>query len=129
METTKEKLEEKKQQILKDLKNRVKISDNNIDWIGECIDDFISDELAYKIYTKKNLADTSRDPDKYIYEDLGYKNNLDDAVKMATDYIQKRFFHKDTKLKKGKGNIIFTASDFCSYGAEIIIENNEENEI
>ena len=78
--------------------------------------------MAYKIYTKTNLADTNRDPDEYVYEQLGYKNNLDDAVKTAKDFIQKRFFSKDTELRKGEGNIVFTALDFCSYGARIIIE-------
>ncbi len=78
--------------------------------------------MAYRIYTKRNLADTTRDPDEYVYEQLGYKNNLDDAVKIAKDFIQKRFFRKDTELRKGEGNIAFTALDFCSYGARIIIE-------
>lgn len=78
--------------------------------------------MAYKIYTKANLADTSRDPDEYVYEQLGYKNNLDDAVKTANEHIKKRFFRKDTELRKGEGNIVFTALDFCSYGARIIIE-------
>jgi hypothetical protein len=78
--------------------------------------------MAYKIYTQKNLADTSRDPDEYVYEQLGYKNNLEDAVAVANEHIQKRFFTKNTKLQKGEGNIVFTALDFCSWGVRIIIE-------
>jgi hypothetical protein len=78
--------------------------------------------MAYKIYTKRNLADTSRDPDKYVYEQLGYKNNLEDAIKVANEYIQKRFFRKDTQLTKGQGKVVLRALDFCSYGAEINIE-------
>jgi hypothetical protein len=78
--------------------------------------------MAYKIYTERNLADTSRDPDNYVYQQLGYKNKLEDAVAVANEHIKKRFFKKDTKLKKGEGNIVFRALDFCSYGAEIIIE-------
>ena len=35
--------------------------------------------MAYKIYTETNFADTIRDPDEYVYEQLGYKNNLDVA--------------------------------------------------
>lgn len=77
---------------------------------------------AYKIYTKRNLADTSRDPDEYVYEQLGYKNNLEDAVAVANEHIQKRFFTKNTKLEKGEGNIVFTALGFSSWGARIIIE-------
>ncbi len=78
--------------------------------------------MAYKIYTERNLADTSRDPDEYVYEQLGYKNNLDDAIKVANEYIQKRFFTKDTQLTKGQGKVVLRALDFCSYGAEINIE-------
>lgn len=47
--------------------------------------------MAYKIYTKRNLADTSRDPDEYVYEQLGYKHKLDDAITLAEDHIQKKF--------------------------------------
>lgn len=78
--------------------------------------------MVYRIYTERNLADTTRDPDEYVYEELGYKNNLDDAVKVANEYIQKRFFRKDTQLTKGQGKIVLRALDFCSYGAEINIE-------
>lgn len=45
METTKQELEKRKEEILNDLKNRVQIGDDNIKWIGECIDTMISDEL------------------------------------------------------------------------------------
>lgn len=78
--------------------------------------------MIYKIYTERNLADTSRDPDEYVYEQLGYKNNLDDAVKIANEYIQKRFLRKDTQLTKGQGKIVLRALNFCSYGEEINIE-------
>lgn len=78
--------------------------------------------MAYKIYTETNLADTCRDPDEYVYEQLGDESNLDDAIKVANEHIQNRFFRKDTKLRKGEGNIVFTALDLCSYGARIIIE-------
>ena len=79
-------------------------------------------KIAYKIYTERNLADTCKDRDEYVYEQLGYKNNLDDAIKIANEYIQDRFFRKDTQLTKGHGNIVLRALDFCSYGAEIKIE-------
>lgn len=78
--------------------------------------------MAYKIYTKRNLADTSRDPDEYVYEQLGYKHKLDDAITLAEDHIQKKFFRPDTMLRPGEGNIVYTALDVCSYGARIIIE-------
>jgi hypothetical protein len=41
----KEILEERKEEILNDLKNGVAISDDKIKWIEECIDLMISDEL------------------------------------------------------------------------------------
>jgi hypothetical protein len=78
--------------------------------------------MAYRIYTERNLADTTRDPDEYVYEELGYKNNLDDAIKVANEYIKNMFCRKDTKLTKGRGKIVLRALDFCSYGAEINIE-------
>jgi len=45
MKTTKQELEKRKEEILNDLKNRVQIGDDNIKWIGECINTMISDEL------------------------------------------------------------------------------------
>lgn len=77
--------------------------------------------MAYKIYTERNLADTSRDPDQIVNEDLGYVHNLENAKKIASDYIKKRFFHKDTELLKRKDGT-HTATDFCSYGATIIVK-------
>lgn len=78
--------------------------------------------MAYKIYTKRNLTDTSRDPDEYVYEQLGYKHNLDDAIALAKDYIRKNFCNSDTMLRPGEGHIVYTALDLCSYGVRIIIE-------
>lgn len=83
--------------------------------------------MRYKIYTKTNLADTTRDPDVYVYKQLGGTNNLADALNLANQYIRKSFFRKDTQLRKGEGNIIYTALDFCSYGERIIIEEIKEN--
>jgi len=83
--------------------------------------------MQYKIYTQKNLADTSRDPDEYVYKQLGYQTNLDEAVKIANAYIKENFFNKDTKLRTGQGKVAFTAHDFCSYGETINIEENESN--
>lgn len=79
--------------------------------------------MAYRIYTKRNLADTTRDPDEFVYENLGYKYNLDDAIDIANEYIEKNFFRpEDTQLKKGEGNVVLRAYDSRSYGVEIIIE-------
>ncbi len=76
----------------------------------------------YKVYTKRNLADTCRDPDEYVYTHLAHKSDLDDAVKVAKEYIAHSFVNKETTLRKGEGNVIFRALDFCSYGATIIVE-------
>lgn len=78
--------------------------------------------MAYKIYTRRNLADTMRDPDEIVIEDLGYKHSLEAAKSVANDYINKRFFHKDTKLMERKDGT-YSATDFCSYGATIIVES------
>jgi hypothetical protein len=77
--------------------------------------------MPYKIYTERNLADTSRDPDEIVIEELGYKHNLDDAKLIASDYIKTRFFHKNTELIENR-NGSFSATDFSSYGATIIIK-------
>ncbi len=77
--------------------------------------------MAYRIYTERNLADTTRDPDEMVVEELGYKHELEDAKSIVNDYIEKRFFHKDTPIRERKDGT-FTATDFCSYGATIIIE-------
>jgi len=78
--------------------------------------------MAYRIYTERNLADTTRDPDEMVYEELGYKFDLDEAKLVANDYIKTRFFHKDTELKK-RNNVTYTATDFASYGATVIVES------
>lgn len=81
--------------------------------------------MPYKIYTRQNLADTSRDPDDYVYETIGYRIYENAAVSLAEDFIKTRFFHKDTQLKlveSNKENHIYRATDFCSYGRTIIIE-------
>ena len=77
--------------------------------------------MAYRIYTERNLADTTRDPDQIVTEELGYKYELEDAKLIANDYIKTRFFHKDTSIIERR-NGTFTATDFCSYGETIIIE-------
>lgn len=78
--------------------------------------------MRYKIYTERNLAETSRDFDEYVYEQLGCKNKLEDAIKVVNEYIQKRFFRKNCELRKGQGKIIFRALDVRSWGVEIMIE-------
>ncbi len=77
--------------------------------------------MAYKIYTERNLADTCRDSDNIVTEELCYKHSEDDAKSFARDYIRNNFFHKDTHLRERTGGG-FTATDFSSYGATIIIE-------
>ena len=82
--------------------------------------------MAYKIYTERNLADTTRDPSELVYEHLGYKYKLDDAIDIANEYIKKNFFRPaDTQLTKGKGNVVLRAYDYRSYGVELVIEKIE----
>ena len=76
--------------------------------------------MVYRIYTSRNLADTTKDPDDYIINELGYKHNLDDAKLVANEYIKTQFFHKDTELSENKNGSI-SATDFCSYGVTIMI--------
>lgn len=78
--------------------------------------------MFYKIYTKINTADTCRDANNYVYTKIGNKEKLEDALKVANQYIQKEFFRKNIKLSEGKGNIIFTATDLCSYPETLIIK-------
>jgi hypothetical protein len=77
--------------------------------------------MAYRIYTERNLAETTRDPDEIVIKELGYKHNLEDAKSIANDYIAKNFFHRDTLLKE-RQNGLYSATDFSSYGATIIVE-------
>ena len=74
----------------------------------------------YKIYTRQNLADISRDKVDMIEKLIHIEDNIDDAIKIANDYIKYKFFRKDTKLRKD--GEIYIATDFCSYGKTIIIE-------
>jgi len=79
--------------------------------------------MPYKIYTKVNSADTTRDKDNISYKDIGYKNKIKDAIKLANKYIEDNFVQKDAKVYKiNDGNIVYISNDFCSYGETIIIE-------
>lgn len=79
--------------------------------------------MAYRIYTSRNLADTCRDADDIHIEELGYRIELEDAKKLAYDYIKDRFFadNKDNKLYEHKDGS-FSAFNFCSYGETIYIK-------
>jgi len=77
--------------------------------------------MAYKIWTSYNSADTCRDADDIHTEELGYKNELEDAFIVANNYIKKYFLHKDTKLSKVSINE-WQATDFCSYGSTIYVK-------
>ena len=76
--------------------------------------------MYYKIYTRVNYAETSRDADDIRIYSIGYKDKLEDALDVANKFIYENFFHKDTKLKKYGNN--YQATDFCSWGKTIIVE-------
>lgn len=76
---------------------------------------------AYRIYTQRNLADTTRDPDQIVIKELGYRFELDDAKSLATEYIKEHFFHKDSVLIERK-NGYFSAVNFMSYGEILYVE-------
>lgn len=81
--------------------------------------------MPYKIYTIQNLADTCRDPDDYVYETIGYRIYENAAISLAEKFIKERFFHKDTQLRllsPNEENHVYRATDFCSYGKTIIIQ-------
>ena len=75
----------------------------------------------YKVSTKTNYADSWRDPDDIVIVELGYKQNLDDALLIANNYISHHFLDKNEKLRKNdKGN--YWATDFRSYGTTIYVD-------
>lgn len=76
--------------------------------------------MSYKIYTKRNLADTSRDPDDIVIEKLAYRNSLDEAKQYANDYIKEKFLGVQPLKEYKDGS--YRATNFCSYGETIIIE-------
>ncbi len=78
--------------------------------------------MAYRIYTEVNYADTCRDADDIHITELGYRNKLADALLLANDFIKNNFFHKDTELHENKGENLYEATDFCSYGKTIYVK-------
>ena len=76
--------------------------------------------MAYQIYTSVNYAETSRDADDIRIDNIDYKEKLEDALDVANKFIKEKFFHKDTKLKKYNNN--YAATDFCSWGKTIVVE-------
>lgn len=76
---------------------------------------------AYRIYTQRNLADTTRDPDQIVTTELGYRFDLDDAKSLATEYIKEHFFYKDSVLIERKGGY-YSAVNFSSYGEIIFVQ-------
>lgn len=82
--------------------------------------------MEYRVYTSVNYADTCRDPDDIHHETIGYKRKLEDAIALANAFIKTHFFHKDTKLIHVNNNgEIYFATDCCSYGKTVIIEEIE----
>ena len=80
--------------------------------------------MIYRIYTRVNAADTMRDPDDIHITELGCSDDLAMAKMFAKKYIKEHFFHKDTELYESNGTI--RATDFCSYGATLVIEPMNE---
>jgi len=78
--------------------------------------------MSYKIYTERNNAETSRDPDDYTYKQIGQRDTLPEAVRVAQEYIENHFIKKSAELRAGKGKQLFRATDFCSWPETIIIE-------
>lgn len=78
--------------------------------------------MPYKIYTEVNLAETSRDDDDIRYEDVGYAESFPDALKIANNYIKSNFTRNETKLVKEKNSNNYVATDSCSWGETIYIE-------
>ena len=79
----------------------------------------------YRIYTKVNYADTSRDPSDIHIEELGVTDNLEKAKQFSNDYIKNHFFRKNTELSE-MTNGDFFAFDFCSWGKLLVIEKMKE---
>jgi hypothetical protein len=79
----------------------------------------------YKVYTRINYADTTRDPNNYEYKTIVHTGDLQRAIDVANKFITVEFFKNKTKLEKGENNILFTAMDFCSYPKIIFIEEIE----
>jgi len=82
----------------------------------------INKVICFRIYKQVNYADTCRDADDIRVTEISYKNKLEDAIVVANNYIRKNFFHKDTELHKCKDSNNYQATDFCSYGETIYIE-------
>lgn len=78
----------------------------------------------YRIYTRVNFAETSRDKDDIHTEEVGYKKTLKSAIETANDYIKEHFCRSEFKVKKNKDGS-YSATDFCSWGETIIIESKE----
>lgn len=76
--------------------------------------------MAYKVYTMVNYAETSKDADDIVTQEIAYKDKLEDALDVANKFIKEKFFHKNTELKKVGQN--YEATDFCSWGKTIIVE-------
>lgn len=81
--------------------------------------------MIYRVYTVVNGADTCRDPDDLHFTELGATPNLEAALAAAMSHIKNHFFHKDTELIECNDGI-WRATDFCSYGATLIIEPMKE---
>jgi hypothetical protein len=76
--------------------------------------------MAYRIYTRVNFADTSRDKDNVHIKELCYKSSREKAIKYMYDYIKKHFTNRNTGLCGSKTAL--SATDACSYGETIMAE-------
>ena len=94
--------------------------------------------MPYRIYTRVNYADTSRDPDDIHIEELCYKKTKKDMLKFCEEYIKENFsnpseFCRDQDKNQNLSDKIqnkfkeehkesYSAVDICSYGKTIIAE-------
>ena len=78
---------------------------------------------VYRIYTKKNLADTMRDPDDIVINELCYKKGQQGAIDFCREYIKEHFKDPEAEIHENKTELY--ATNLVSYGETIIAQKIE----
>jgi len=74
----------------------------------------------YRVYTRINYADTSRDPDDIREYDIKTCISKSEALDIANKYIKSKFRDKNTELKE-QADGTYSALNFKSWGEYIIV--------
>jgi hypothetical protein len=78
----------------------------------------------WRIYTVVNCADTMRDPDEFVYTELGGSATFESAMSFVKKYVEREFRNASYIQTDSFGNI--RACEICSWGRTLCADKMKE---